>query len=147
MNFRPFLMWIDMTRIASHADRHILLVDVSQNKEQQRKEEYLPAQNPFEPARWLPKFGVDLLVCGMISQAQQAAISAAGIRIIPCICGSMEEVIAALPQIGLNAANYGCQVAAASRKRFANVSASQAEINPGRRHEDHPNRRRRRKAN
>jgi hypothetical protein len=31
----------------------------------------------------------------MISQTQQVAISAAGIRIIPCICGSMEEVIAA----------------------------------------------------
>jgi len=74
----------------------ILLVDISQNKEQHRKEEYLPDQNPFERARLLPKLGVDLLVCGMISQTQQAAISAAGVRIIPCICGSMEEVIAAL---------------------------------------------------
>jgi predicted Fe-Mo cluster-binding NifX family protein len=74
----------------------ILLIDVFQNKEQQRKEEYLPDQNPFERARWLPKLGVDLLVCGMISQTQQAAISAAGIRIIPCICGSMEEVVAAI---------------------------------------------------
>ena len=74
----------------------ILLVDISRNKEQHRKEEYLPGQNPFERARLLPKLGVNLLVCGMISQTQQAAISAAGIRIIPCICGSMEEVIAAL---------------------------------------------------
>jgi predicted Fe-Mo cluster-binding NifX family protein len=74
----------------------ILLVDVSQNQEQHRKEEYLPDQNPFERARLLPKLGVDLLVCGMISQTQQAAISAAGIRIIHCICGSMEEVVAAL---------------------------------------------------
>jgi predicted Fe-Mo cluster-binding NifX family protein len=74
----------------------ILLVDISQNKEQHRKEEYLPDQNLFERARLLPKLGVDLLICGMISQTQQAAISGAGIRIIPCICGSMEEVIAAL---------------------------------------------------
>ncbi len=74
----------------------ILLVDVSQNKEQHRKEEYLPDQNPFERARLLPKLGVDLLICGMISQTQQAAINAAGIRIIPCICGSIEKVIAAL---------------------------------------------------
>jgi len=74
----------------------ILLVDISQSKEQQRKEEYLPDQNPLDRARLLPRLGVDLLVCGMISRKQQAAISSAGIRIIPCICGSMEEVIAAL---------------------------------------------------
>jgi predicted Fe-Mo cluster-binding NifX family protein len=74
----------------------ILLIDISHNQEQHRKEEYLPDQNPFERARLLPKLGVDLLICGMISQTQQAAISAAGVRIIPCICGSMEEVIAAL---------------------------------------------------
>jgi predicted Fe-Mo cluster-binding NifX family protein len=74
----------------------ILLVDISHNQEQRRQEESLPGQNLFERARLLPKLGVDLLVCGMISQTQQAAINAAGIRIIPCICGSMEEVIAAL---------------------------------------------------
>jgi predicted Fe-Mo cluster-binding NifX family protein len=74
----------------------ILLIDISHNKEQQRKEEYLSDQNPFERARLLPKLGVDLLICGMISQTQQAAISAAGVRIVPCICGSMEDVIAAL---------------------------------------------------
>jgi hypothetical protein len=31
----------------------------------------------------------------MISQTQQTALSSAGIRIIPHICGSMEDVIAA----------------------------------------------------
>jgi predicted Fe-Mo cluster-binding NifX family protein len=74
----------------------ILLVDISDSQEQHRKEEYLPDQNPFERARLLPKLGVDLLICGMISQTQQVAISASGVRIISCICGSMEDVIAAL---------------------------------------------------
>jgi hypothetical protein len=31
----------------------------------------------------------------MISQTQQTALASAGVRIIPHICGSMEEVIAA----------------------------------------------------
>ena len=74
----------------------ILLVDISDSQEQHRKEEYLPDQNPFERARLLPKLGVDLLICGMISQTQQVAISASGVRIISCICGSMDDVIAAL---------------------------------------------------
>jgi predicted Fe-Mo cluster-binding NifX family protein len=74
----------------------ILLIDISHNQETYRKEEYLPDQNPLERARLLPKLGVDLLICGMISQTQQAAISSVGIRIIPHICGSMEDVITAL---------------------------------------------------
>jgi predicted Fe-Mo cluster-binding NifX family protein len=74
----------------------ILLVDISQSQEQHRKEEYLPDQNPFERARLLLKLEVDLLICGMISQTQQTAISSAGIRIVPHICGSIEDVIAAV---------------------------------------------------
>jgi len=74
----------------------ILLVDVVENQEQHRQEETLTARNPFERAQMLPKLGVDLLVCGMISQTQQTALVSAGIRVIPHICGPIEEVIAAL---------------------------------------------------
>jgi predicted Fe-Mo cluster-binding NifX family protein len=73
----------------------ILLVDISNNRVKRRREELLVAHNLFERARMLPKFGVDLLICGMISQTQQTAIVSEGIRIIPHICGSMEDVIAA----------------------------------------------------
>ncbi len=74
----------------------ILLVDVSENHEKHRQEEALLTRNPFERARVLPMLGVDLLICGMISQTQQTALASAGVRIIPHICGPMEEVIAAL---------------------------------------------------
>jgi predicted Fe-Mo cluster-binding NifX family protein len=73
----------------------ILLIDVAENQEKHRQEESLMARNPFERAQMLPRLGVDLLICGMISQTQQTALASAGIRIIPHICGSMEEVIAA----------------------------------------------------
>lgn len=74
----------------------ILLVDVVEKKEKHRQEESLIARNPFERAQMLPKLGVELLICGMISQTLRTALASAGIRIIPHICGSMEEVIAAL---------------------------------------------------
>jgi len=74
----------------------ILLVDISNKEEKRRREESLIVQNPFERARLLPKLGVNLLICGMISQTQQTALSSAGIRIIPHICGSMEDVIKAI---------------------------------------------------
>jgi predicted Fe-Mo cluster-binding NifX family protein len=73
----------------------ILLVDISNKQEKRRGEELLLVHNPFERAKLLLKLGVDLLICGMISQAQQTAIASTGIRIIPHICGAMEEVIAA----------------------------------------------------
>jgi len=73
----------------------ILLVDISNKREKCRCEESMAVQNPFERAKLLPHLGVDLLICGMISQIQQTALASTGIRIIPHICGSMEEVIAA----------------------------------------------------
>jgi len=74
----------------------ILLVDIAEKREQGRREEPLVTRNPFQRAQVLPTLGVDLLVCGMISQTQQTALASSGIRIIPHICGSMEEVIAAV---------------------------------------------------
>ncbi len=73
----------------------ILLVDISGKREQHRQEESLLTKNPFQRAQLLPQLGVDLVICGMISHTQQTALASAGIRIIPHICGSMEEVIAA----------------------------------------------------
>ncbi len=70
-------------------------MDISNKREQHRREESLVMQNPFERAKLLPNLGVDLLICGMISQTQQTALASTGIRIIPHICGSMEDVIAA----------------------------------------------------
>jgi predicted Fe-Mo cluster-binding NifX family protein len=73
----------------------ILLVDIIDKREQHRHEETLITRNPFERAQLLPKLGVDLLICGMISQTQQTALASSGIRIIRHICGPMDEVIAA----------------------------------------------------
>jgi predicted Fe-Mo cluster-binding NifX family protein len=97
----------------------ILLVDVVDKQEQHRQEESLMSRNPFERAQLLPKLGVDILICGMISQIQQKALASAGIRIIPHICGCMEEVIAAFLDGGIESGAMlmpGC----GSRKRLRN---------------------------
>jgi predicted Fe-Mo cluster-binding NifX family protein len=73
----------------------ILLVDISEREEQRRHEQSLATRNPFERAHLLPRLGVHVLICGMISQTQQTAVASAGIQIIPHICGPMDEVIAA----------------------------------------------------
>ena len=72
----------------------ILIVDISNGEEKSRQEESLLTRNPFKRAQALPRLGVDLLICGMISQTQQTALDSVGIQIIPHICGHMEDVIA-----------------------------------------------------
>jgi predicted Fe-Mo cluster-binding NifX family protein len=73
----------------------ILIVDISEGRENCRRQESLLTHNPFERAQMLPKLGVDLLICGMISHTQQTALNSTGVRVIPHICGPMEDVIAA----------------------------------------------------
>jgi predicted Fe-Mo cluster-binding NifX family protein len=100
----------------------LLLVDVFEKQEQHRQEESLIARNPFDRAQALPKLGVDLLICGMISQTQQTALASAGIRIIPHICGPMEEVIAAFLDGRIETGALlmpGCR----GRKRMSNCMA------------------------
>lgn len=70
-------------------------MDIAEKREQHRQEESLTVRDPFQRAQWLPQLGVDLLICGMISQTQRTALDSAGIRIIPHICGPMDEVISA----------------------------------------------------
>lgn len=70
-------------------------MDISGKQEQHRQEESLLTRNPFRRAQLLPQLGVDLVICGMISQTQHTALASAGIRIIPHICGPTDEVIAA----------------------------------------------------
>jgi predicted Fe-Mo cluster-binding NifX family protein len=108
----------------------ILLIDISEKQEQRRQERFMGARNPFERAQLLPKFGVDLLICGMISQTQHAALCSAGVRIIPHICGSMEEVISAFLNGRIESGEMlmpGC----GGRKRLRNRMAGRAGNKPG----------------
>jgi len=73
----------------------ILIVDILNGREECRQKKDLLAHKSYERAQQLFKMGVDLLICGMISQTQQAALDSVGIQIIPHVCGSLDEVIAA----------------------------------------------------
>jgi len=56
----------------------------------------LPECSPTERAARLEEAGVRTLVCGAISQVAATAIVAAGIRLLSCVAGDLDEVIAAL---------------------------------------------------
>jgi predicted Fe-Mo cluster-binding NifX family protein len=73
----------------------ILVFDVTNGREKCRHKEVLLVRNAFKRAQLLVKLDVEVLICGMISQMQHAALDSAGIQIIPHICGPSDEVIAA----------------------------------------------------
>ncbi len=51
--------------------------------------------NPQGRAASLSQAGVQVLICGAVSRQQELAIAAAGIEVIPRICGEIEQVLAA----------------------------------------------------
>ena len=139
MNGTPFAILQDMRvaiplwqgRVSPVFDEasRILLVDISEKQEQHRQEESLIARNHFERAQLLPRLGVDLLICGMISQTQKTALASAGIKIIPHICGPLEEVIAAFLDGRIEGGALlmpGCGGRKRLRNRMAGLSRKEA---------------------
>lgn len=76
--------------------RNVLTVSLKDGQEQVRGEVALVASDPFLRAQELKSLGVDILVCGAISQTYETALSAKGINVIGSICGPLEEVVSAV---------------------------------------------------
>lgn len=52
--------------------------------------------NPARPASTLSELGVNVLVCSAISSPLESRLYALGVEVVSDICGSSEEIIAAL---------------------------------------------------
>jgi len=73
----------------------LLLVDVADGQELRREEGPLTASDPLQRAKQVAQFGPEVLICGAISLALEAALASAGVRVLPFTCGRVEEVLAA----------------------------------------------------
>lgn len=81
-----------------------------------RSEVSLEALNPLRRAARLRGLWVDVVICGAVSRPLSAALSAAGITVIPLRRGPVEEVLAAFVAGSLGDARFrlpGCWVASA----------------------------------
>jgi predicted Fe-Mo cluster-binding NifX family protein len=76
--------------------RNFLTVSVRDRQEQEREEVILDVADPFLRARNMGTLGVDTVVCGAISKPFEAALSAAGIKVVGFVCGTLAEVISAV---------------------------------------------------
>ena len=75
--------------------RSLVLVEVEQGREVTRSEEVLDTTDLAARAQRIANMGVDALICGAISQPLEGMLFAKGVRVIPWICGCVEEVLRA----------------------------------------------------
>ena len=90
----------------------LTLVHLKGEAELERKEAVLFEKQPDQIVRCLVQIGVDVLICGAISQTLQLMLEKAGIKVVAHICGEINAVIAAYRSGGLNRPEFimpGCR--------------------------------------
>ena len=81
--------------------RQLVVADVSAGRKVSQRVLPIQAETITGKARVLEALSVDVLICGAISQPLGELIARHGIRIVPCITGPVNSVIAAYMNGGL----------------------------------------------
>jgi predicted Fe-Mo cluster-binding NifX family protein len=71
----------------------LLLVELENGIEKERKEIELADKSGLKRADILKRLGVRVLICGAISRPLADMIHSLQIRILPCVTGSTEEIL------------------------------------------------------
>jgi predicted Fe-Mo cluster-binding NifX family protein len=89
----------------------LTVIRVQRRAELGRREVTLLETRPDTIARCLAELGVDLLICGAISQMLESLLRADGLRVVSQVCGEIDSVIQAFLHGRLDAPEYclpGC---------------------------------------
>ena len=96
----------------------ILLVEIINHREQQRKESTLVPSNPWTRAQAIRQLGTDVLICGAVSRQLEAALRSTGIQVICNICGPVDAVLLAFCEGRLNDNVFMMPGCCGQRRRF-----------------------------
>lgn len=84
----------------------VLLVDIENNREVDRKEIYLDALSLTERVTILLKTGVSAVICGGISDVMEKILTGTEIDLITSITGEIEDVLQAYLNRGLDHSRF-----------------------------------------
>lgn len=73
----------------------VLLVEVHDGREQDRRDVAFDADDPYARAARLAETGADVLICGAISRPLATAVASVGVEVIGQTCGDVERVLEA----------------------------------------------------
>ena len=96
----------------------LVLVDLEGPSELRREEVPLREQDLAQRARHLAQLGVDVLICGAISQPLETMLLAAGVEVVPHICGDLEAVLEAFRSGELENETFVMPGCCGRRRRF-----------------------------
>lgn len=88
-------VWDDMVSTTFDFARKLLVVETDGGKEISRREIPLGDEAPAVRARRMQDLGVEVILCGAVSQPLAQAVSRAGIQTIPYVSGQVDNVLAA----------------------------------------------------
>lgn len=72
--------------------RRLVIIDLQDDREAGRQEAALAGASVAARVASVQELGVDVLLCGALSRPLEAALVAAGVRLIPHICGDVDEI-------------------------------------------------------
>lgn len=99
------------------AEKLVLInADNSENLEQHTIE--IDHADPFSRAKEIAALGAEVIICGAISYPFEMALAAAGIQVIPNICGDVDNVITAFMNGTLSNAVFWMPGCCGNRQRM-----------------------------
>lgn len=81
---------------------HVLMVDVERARETERQWTLVTETHPARRTEQLVRLGVDVLICGALTQPFEGLLSRSGIRVWARRCGDVDEVLKAFLHGGLD---------------------------------------------
>ncbi len=95
-------IWEDRVSSVLDFSQRLLVVEENEAGEVSRSEITLRDQSPFVRLAKLRELGVNVLICGAVSQPLASASAAQGIRLLPYVTGEVEDVLRAYRDGRLN---------------------------------------------
>jgi len=136
-----FATWNQRIAPVFDVARQIHMVETESGRVIRETRRVLPEEMPIQKAQRLADMGVDTLVCGAISRAMYAIITAYGIQLIPFVAGNLAEVIHAFLDGSIENDFFAMPGCLGQGLRFKNIQGID-HMTPGR-HRGRGHRRRR----
>lgn len=99
-------IWEDTVSTVCDFASRILVLDVTGDEVKSRSSVPFETRMMQDRVNQLGALGVDVLLCGAISRPLERMILASGVKVIPCLRGSIDEIIRAYLEGGLSDARF-----------------------------------------
>ncbi len=94
-------IWRERVSTVCDFSRRVVLIDVQGNREISRRQVLLSDETALQRAARLERLGVQVLICGAISQPLEWFVTQAGIKLVPFVSGPVDKVLSAYLSGGL----------------------------------------------